>query len=63
MALKQTRRTVSMNRQAYEDLRKYSQTSGEPMSQLVQAAVAAMIDGEVCRCGKYKPWPWDKKKT
>ena len=53
---------MSLNRQAYEDLREYSLLTGEPMSQLVQAAIAAMIDGEVCRCGKYKPWPWLKKK-
>ena len=45
---------MSINRQTYEDLRAYSNETGEPMSQLVQAAIAAMLDGDICACGKYK---------
>ena len=61
MALKQSRRTVSLNRQVYEDLRDYSHASGEPMSQLVQFAVTALIDSRVCTCKKFKPHAKKKK--
>lgn len=42
MAKKQTRRSVSMSREAYDKIKKHSEDTGKPMSWILEEWIAAL---------------------